>query len=134
MRFDHVYDNAACRDRLHPSWWVAETTHARRSPISPKDQACLDICAVCPVQAECLVMALTSRHEAPGGHGGPSLLCAWGIFGGLMWWQREKMAKLLGVKYSRQRPSTGERDKARIRERNRLYMQEYATRNPRRKH
>lgn len=57
MTWDHVYEGAACRHRPDLDWFPER--HAGGHTLAELRA----VCASCPVQAECLDMALTDHLE-----------------------------------------------------------------------
>lgn len=59
---DSIRAQAACRDHPHPEWWWVE-------PDDPRHQTARQVCASCPVQADCLAWAVAhgERHGLWGG-------------------------------------------------------------------
>lgn len=52
----------ACRDHPHPEWWMHTTGAPLKSPDSYYDEA-RDVCAGCPVKAECGNYAVTTDQQ-----------------------------------------------------------------------
>lgn len=73
-------ESAACRDHPHPEWWVGDKDGNHRGK---------QVCASCPVQAACLLDALAIEDQQ-----GVTL---WGVYGGLSYDDRRKLAIRRGV-------------------------------------